>query len=460
MLRFYFALWASKFVDFIFTLRGNRQDDWTGLLALKLCPDFLTRVRKPKLVITITGTNGKTTTSALVNNMLVAQGYTTSFNDWGANITAGFAVNLLRGVNIFNKPKVDASVLEADENTLGKSMPQIEPHYILITNICKDSLRRNGHPEFIFDRVNKAFQLLGEKTTAILNANDPISSQLAIGTGSPIIYYGMNDAGETPCENVAKDIQVCPICGGEIRYNYRFYRHIGDFYCSDCGFKTPDCDYFGTKVDLEGRTVEVTEKDGTDFSYSLISPTVFNAFNVMSAVATFRTLGFSKESIEEFMSKQQVTKLRETCVEYDGIKYHTFSAKSQNVSAASIVFDYMAHEPSDKNVVLCMDEVQDRNHPTETLTWLYETDYEPLKSPNIKKIICAGHMFLNHKLRMLLAGIPEEKIVCIEDESQVPLFVDTEGIDSVYVLFETDYLSKAISWRDAIVERAKEVKGK
>ena len=135
MLRFYFALWASKFVDFIFTLRGNRQDDWTGLLALKLCPDFLTRVRKPKLVITITGTNGKTTTSALVNNMLVAQGYTTSFNDWGANITAGFAVNLLRGVNIFNKPKVDASVLEADENTLGKSMPQIEPHYILI--ICE-----------------------------------------------------------------------------------------------------------------------------------------------------------------------------------------------------------------------------------------------------------------------------------------------------------------------------------
>ena len=61
-------------------------------------------------------------------------------------------------------------------------------------------------------------------------------------------------------------------------------------------------------------------------------------------------------------------------------------------------------------MVLLMDEVQDKNHPTETLTWLYETDYEFLNSPNIKKIIVGGHMYLNHKLRMLLAGIPQEKI--------------------------------------------------
>ena len=167
-------------------------------------------------------------------------------------------------------------------------------------------------------------------------------------------------------------------------------------------------------------------------------------------------IGKEKEDIAEFMKTQQVTKIRETCVKYNGIEYHTYGAKSQNVSAASTVFEYMAKEPSDKNVVLLLDELQDKNHPTETLTWLYETDYEFLNSPNIKKIIVGGHMYLNHKLRLLLAGIPEEKIVCVESEADIPNHVDREGIEKVYVLFEIDYVTKARNMRDAIVEKAKE----
>ena len=116
----------------------------------------------------------------------------------------------------------------------------------------------------------------------------------------------------------------------------------------------------------------------------------------------------------------------------------------------------MAKEPSDKDLVLLMDEVQDGNHPTETLTWLYETDFEFLNSPNIKRIIVGGHMYLNHQLRLLLAGVPREKIVCVENESDIPQYVEREGIEKVYVLFEIDFLFKALRMRDAIVEKARE----
>ena len=176
----------------------------------------------------------------------------------------------------------------------------------------------------------------------------------------------------------------------------------------------------------------------------------------MSAIAILREIGKDKEDISKFLETQQVTKIRETCEEFNGIKYYTYGAKSQNISAASTVFEYMAKEPSDKNVVLLLDELQDKNHPTETLTWLYETDYEFLNSPNIKKIIVGGHMFLNHKLRLLLAGIPEEKIVCVEDEADIPNYVDREGIEKVYVLFEIDCVTKARNMRDAILKKAKE----
>lgn len=453
MLRFYITLWISKFAMWVYKLRGQERNDRPGLLAFKLCPDFLRYIKKPPIVITITGTNGKSTTSALINNKLVQEGYKVSFNDWGANLYAGFALNLMRCVNIFNKSTYDVSVLEADERTLDISMGQIEPNYILVTNICKDSLRRNGHPEFIFDIVDRTFDILGDKTTAILNANDPISSQLA--KKSKRVFYGMTDINANPFENGVKDIAVCPNCGELIRYNYRLYRHLGDFYCPNCDFKTPEIKYYAKSVDLEGRKMTI-EENGEDFEYPLISDAVFNSFNVLSCIAVLRELCKSKEEIAKFLETQQVTKIRETCVEYNGIKYYTYGAKSQNISAASTVFEYMAKEPSDKNVVLLLDELQDKNHPTETLTWLYETDFEFLNSPNIKKIIVGGHMFLNHKLRLLLAGIPEEKIICVESESEIPNYVDTEGIEKVYVLFEIDCVTKARNMRDAIVEKAKE----
>ncbi len=451
MFRFYIALWASKILMGLYYLRKKPKTDLPGLLACKICPDFLNKINKPKLTIAVTGTNGKTTTSALVNDFLKSAGMTTSFNDWGANLMAGFATNLIRGVNLFNKPTVDCSVLEADELSMDTEMVKVKPDYILVTNICKDSLRRNGHPENIFNHIEHCFRLLGDKTTAVLNANDPISSEL--DKDGRRVYFSMADTMSNPFENISKDIVVCPRCGGHIKYDFRHYRHIGRFKCDKCDFKTPHAEYPAEFVDLNNRTMVINNHE-----YPLISDTMFNAFNVLSAVALLRELGYRESEISSFLATQKITEIRESSVEYNGIEYYTYAAKSQNVSAASTVFEYMAKEPSDKDVVLLMDEVQDKNHPTETLSWLYETDFEFLASPRIKRVIVGGHMYLNHRLRLLLAGVPEDRIVAVEDEAEIPKYVDQWGISKVYVLYETDCVSKAKNMRDSIVAYAKEGK--
>ena len=457
-LRFVLALWASKLAMLYYHLRGQDMNDMPGLLAVKLCPEFLRLIRKPPLVIAITGTNGKTTTSAIVNNMLRERGLRTSFNSWGANLSAGYAVNLLRGVNLFNRcTKVDASVLEADELTLRDTMSRIRPGYVIVSNVFKDSLRRNAHPENIFNRIQAALETLSPDTVLVLNANDPISSRL----GTPEqkkIFYAMDDLVPDPAENMVRDIAVCPLCGEDIAYDYRLYRSLGRYHCVSCSFGMPEPAYRAVRFAPEDGVLTVRESDGAETEYPLISDTLFNAFNVLSAVTLFREMGIEPDFIRDFLSRQKVTDIRETCVRYNGIDYYAYAAKAQNVSAASTVFDYMRREPSAKDVVLLLDEVQDRHHATETLTWLYETDYEFLAAPNIRRVIVGGHMYLNHKLRLLLAGVPEDRIFAVEDEADIPALVQTEGIEKVYVLYEIDYTSKAKRMRDAIVEKAKEVR--
>ena len=55
-----------------------------------------------------------------------------------------------------------------------------------------------------------------------------------------------------------------------------------------------------------------------------------------------------------------------------------------------------------------------------------------------------------------MAGVPRDRIVAVESEADIPLYVDRTGISKVYVLYETDCVSKAKNMRDMIVSYVKE----
>ena len=58
---FYFALFVSKLSILALRLVGRKGTNLPGGCAIFLCKDFLGRMPRPKTVIGITGTNGKTT---------------------------------------------------------------------------------------------------------------------------------------------------------------------------------------------------------------------------------------------------------------------------------------------------------------------------------------------------------------------------------------------------------------
>ena len=85
-LRFAIALWGGKFFLFWYCRTGHVRNDKPGMAAMRLYGDFLRYVAKPKLTIVVTGTNGKTTISALIAGVLRKEGKSVSFNDWGPTI--------------------------------------------------------------------------------------------------------------------------------------------------------------------------------------------------------------------------------------------------------------------------------------------------------------------------------------------------------------------------------------
>ena len=67
--RFFIALWAAKLSVIALKITRHNGTNFPGVVALKLCPDFLKIVKKPKKIIGVTGTNGKTTICNLAIDM-------------------------------------------------------------------------------------------------------------------------------------------------------------------------------------------------------------------------------------------------------------------------------------------------------------------------------------------------------------------------------------------------------
>lgn len=454
MIRFFLGLWAGKFLMLINKIKGDERDDRPGLLAYRFTSKILKRLAKPKLTIVVTGTNGKTTTSSLITDLLREEGLKVAYNDWGANTLAGHIRCLLGAVNIFNKPIVDVAVLEADEKTSIDTFPDIDPDYIVVTNICRDSIRRNAYPSYINSILERAINTV-PRAKLILNADDPISS--FVNCPNEKRFFAIEKDFDGVKNYMADDFRVCPKCYNEVKYLYQHYRHIGKFICPKCGFKSKEADFIGSNIDYDNKTMNIRNKDKTILC-PIVSDSIFNAYNVMAVYTFAKFYGLDDNKIIEDFKKIHVPKLRENRLIVNGIEIAMQMTKGQNVSASSTVFDYLACDNSNFEVIMILNEAYGNVDETETVTWLYETDFEFLNKDNVKKIIVGSNKYLDYVVRLLMAGIDREKIVCVEDEYETSRYVSTKGIDKIYILYEVDCYTKAKNIEDEVIRRIKEDK--
>lgn len=429
-LRFYVALWVSKAVMLLMKLLGRNASYLPGKLAIKLCPDFLGRIDKPEKVITVTGTNGKTTCCNMILEVLTDNGYTVLNNKAGSNIDAGVASSLIASASLGGHVKESVAVFEVDERSSLRIYPYVHPDYTVCTNLFRDSIQRNAHAEFIFSIIDKA---LPDDTYMILNADDPISSRLK--KSNPRSYFSIDrlPTDRAECINIINDARVCPDCGHIPEYEYVRYHHIGKMRCPNCGLCSPTAD-FAAMPDFDDRSIAVSFKGETEH-YPMISDSIFNIYNQVTTVSLLRTFGLSAESIKKSFSHIGIVKSRYTHTEKNGIEVVTNMTKGQNPVACSIVFDYMRSEKGNKEIILMLDDATYKK-TTEIMTWIYDADLELLNHDSIKRIVACGVRIHDYKLRLLLAGVPEEKIRCVKNELDAPSELELKDTDKVFILHD------------------------
>lgn len=440
---FYISLWLSKFYYFL-TKKGVINDK-AGLLALKIDKNFLKHVNKPKLVIAVTGTNGKTTTCNFLVDLLEYNGYKVTSNKEGANLKPGICKALMKGVNIFNKSKVDAAVIEFDELSTKMLLTDLKPTYTVVTNLFLDTMKRNGHTDYVFNKINEG---LPKDTILILNADDLISSML--GKENKKVFFGIDrlDTDSDKPNSLVQDIRVCPNCYTKLEYDYIRYHHIGHAHCPNCGFSNYKPNYNLTNIDYKNKTITVNNE-----KYKLVNDGIFNIYNQLVAITLLNELKI--KDINKGFENLEIVKSRYQDIKIGNIEIITQLAKGQNPIASSRSLDYVSKLDGNKEVILIFDDIYDREATdrSEVMSWIYDTDFEYLCDDSIKKIIIGGLRAYDYKVRLLLAGVNPDKIFIEDREEDTYRQLTFENIDKIIIVHDIYMVSTC----EKIVSKIKEV---
>src|SRR5207248_1568947 len=251
------------------------------------------RLRAAVPDMTMTGTDGKTTTAALLRHILEAQGRRTVANQAGANLIFGVTAAMVNRATWSGGLDANVGLFEIDEASLPRLVQEIAPGTIIVTNLFRDQLDRYGELETTAAHIRRALVKGPEGVTAVLNADDPMVA--ALGDGLPrVVYAGLDDPTLLQPElSHGADAKFCPRCGSPFVFDGVYFGHVGHYHCPRGDFARPSPDVRATSVAIEGmERMRLRISDGAQEADVVIPLSgLYNTYNVVLAIAAARALG-------------------------------------------------------------------------------------------------------------------------------------------------------------------------
>ncbi len=399
-----------------------------GDVAMKFARNILEATSEGMEIVVVTGTNGKTTTCSMIEHAITACGKECLLNRSGANLLSGITADLTCNATAGGKPKTHYAVLECDEAALKQVVPLVHPKAIVVTNLFSDQVDRYGGVGNTLREIRTGVEKVPE-TTLVLNAEEPLSASLSLGTPNPVVWYGLDETVGVQGNVDLKDAGVCPKCGGAYEYSYHIYAHLGGFLCPKCGYRRADPDVAVTAIDRispDGSTVRMRlgrkalkgqkplklqkdEQKQKEQTVQIAVPAVYNVYNAAAAIAAIKALGLSTETAMASLASTKSAFGRQETFDLGNTRLQMILVK--NPAGCNQAFSYLTGLKDDFTAVLCLNNQTGDGHD---ISWINDTDYEKLcADPHVKKIYVCGECAkeLSGRLKKAGAGDDLQQIV-------------------------------------------------
>ena len=373
----------------------------SGLVTSALDPDFVPgTLRQLHSTVTVTGTNGKTTTTAALCALVRAAGHRVLTNATGSNLERGLAAAFLPYVG-WNGQVRDASqlraILEVDEWAFAALAPTIRPRVAVFLNLFRDQLDRYGEVDRTAAAWQEAIDCLDTHATVVANADDPAVVAVVSRHRGPLLFFGVDVAGGPASPDAWADVRRCPICDGRLDWDRVVYAHLGSYRCEGCGFHRPEPSVRITDFQprgLAGASFRVVTPDG-ERRLDVRLPGLYSAYNLAAALTASQAVGVTTTTA--VLESLQPAFGRAETIQAPGATIVLLLVK--NPTGANQTLDLLRSEaePLD-TLVLLNDGVADG----EDVSWIWDVEFERLAP---RRLLVGGRRAEDLALRMKYASV-------------------------------------------------------
>jgi UDP-N-acetylmuramyl tripeptide synthase len=253
---------------------------------------------------------------------------------------------------------------------------------------------------------------LGDSTSFVLNADDPMIADIARFSGQDTTLFGIDDPSQALAEmQHARDAKQCRVCGTELVYERAFVGHLGHYSCPGCGLVRPTPDVSATEVKLLGMDgLEATIRDGESTArLRLPLPGLYNLYNALAAITTARALGIALDDAVEALSSMKAVFGRVERIQIGETQLSILLVK--NPAGANEVLRTLELEPGELTLWLALN---DRIADGRDVSWIWDADFE-LLADKVGSFVCTGTRAPEMALRLKYAGWPEDRLTVVRD---------------------------------------------
>jgi UDP-N-acetylmuramyl tripeptide synthase len=406
-----------------------------GRVSARIDPHALEKLssRLERGSILVAGTNGKTTTAALLRTILEAGGVGIVSNRAGSNLVGGLTAAVVQGSRLGGDARAEAGVFEVDEASLPAAVEAIAPRLVIVTNLFRDQLDRYGELESSSAAISSALAALPTAATAMLCADDPRVAALAAGLRARTVLYGLEDqaAGQTEVPHAA-DARFCPFCGRPFDFERVYAGHLGHYRCPGGDCDRPHPDLRATAIRFRGLDAQALVADGLGYAATELEVPlsgIYNSYNILAAAGAAALFGIPAADVASALRSFSPAFGRLEQVDVEGRKVRLMLAKNP-AGFNEVLRAGRLLGGGRKFVVALNDRIADGRD----VSWIWDVDFELLVDAD--SVVVAGDRALDMRVRLKYAGVAPGRVTVAEAPGDAldALLASTSPGDEVFVL--------------------------